>query len=67
MGMDRHQTTLDYVVAQQIFWEILFRDALRELKDLARYGTFSRCTSYEVIQVKGCDFFLDESQFLNCV
>ncbi|KAJ0442360.1 hypothetical protein HanIR_Chr16g0808301 [Helianthus annuus] len=23
----------------------------RELKDLARYGTFSRCTSYEVIQV----------------
>ncbi|KAJ0466458.1 hypothetical protein HanIR_Chr14g0672391 [Helianthus annuus] len=23
----------------------------RELKDLARYGTFSRCTSYKVIQV----------------
>ncbi|KAJ0663107.1 hypothetical protein HanOQP8_Chr13g0476351 [Helianthus annuus] len=52
MGMDRHRTTLEHVVAQQVDWEILFRDALRELRILARYVTFSRCIRVsEVIQV----------------
>ncbi|KAJ0600214.1 hypothetical protein HanIR_Chr03g0114051 [Helianthus annuus] len=37
-------------------------------KDLARYVTFSRCICVtRSSKFKGCDFFLDESQFLNCV
>ncbi|MFS7977814.1 hypothetical protein Hanom_Chr10g00908431 [Helianthus anomalus] len=40
----------------------------RELKDLARYGTFSRCTSFRGHPgFRECDSFLDKSQSLNCV
>ncbi|KAJ0827404.1 hypothetical protein HanRHA438_Chr17g0825321 [Helianthus annuus] len=40
----------------------------RELKDLARYGTFSRCTSFQDHPgFRECDSFLDKSQSLNCV
>ena len=39
----------------------------RELKDLARYGTFSRCTSTRSSEFRECDSFLDKSQSLNCV
>ncbi|KAF5761552.1 hypothetical protein HanXRQr2_Chr16g0766441 [Helianthus annuus] len=39
----------------------------RELKDLARYGTFSRCTSTRSSGFRECDSFLDKSQSLNCV
>ncbi|KAJ0578372.1 hypothetical protein HanIR_Chr05g0246541 [Helianthus annuus] len=39
-----------------------------ELKDLARYGTFSRCTSFQGHPgFRECDSFLDKSQSLNCV
>ncbi|MFS7952555.1 hypothetical protein Hanom_Chr07g00608271 [Helianthus anomalus] len=40
----------------------------RELKDLARYDTFSRCTSFQGHPGFGeCDSFLDKSQSLNLV
>ena len=40
----------------------------RELKDLARYGTFSRCTSFRGHPgFRECDSFLDKSQSLNHV
>ncbi|KAF5823658.1 hypothetical protein HanXRQr2_Chr01g0040691 [Helianthus annuus] len=49
-------------------WSILGRDAPLELRDLARYGTFSRCTSFrDHPGFRECDSFLDKSQSLNCV
>ncbi|KAJ0589514.1 hypothetical protein HanIR_Chr04g0187101 [Helianthus annuus] len=43
-------------------------EAAAELKDLARYGTFSRCTSFRGHPgFRECDSFLDKSQSLNCV
>ncbi|KAJ0668286.1 hypothetical protein HanPI659440_Chr17g0687431 [Helianthus annuus] len=37
-------------------------------KDLARYVTFSRCIRVmRSSKFRGCDFYLDESQSLNCV
>ena len=40
----------------------------RELKDLARYGMFSRCTSFQDHPgFRECDSFLDKSQSLNWV
>ncbi|KAJ0731560.1 hypothetical protein HanOQP8_Chr07g0253421 [Helianthus annuus] len=40
----------------------------RELKDLARYDAFSRCTSFQGHPgFRECDSFLDKSQSLNCV
>ncbi|MFS7945167.1 putative transcription factor interactor and regulator CCHC(Zn) family [Helianthus anomalus] len=39
----------------------------RELKDLARYSTFSRCTSFRGHPgFRECDSYLDKSQSLNC-
>ncbi|KAF5777840.1 hypothetical protein HanXRQr2_Chr12g0540391 [Helianthus annuus] len=38
------------------------------IKDLARYATFSRCVRVMgSSKFRGCGFYLDESQFLNCV
>ncbi|MFS7911894.1 hypothetical protein Hanom_Chr02g00123431 [Helianthus anomalus] len=39
----------------------------RELKDLARYDTFSRCTSTRSFGFRECDSVLDKSQSLNSV
>ncbi|KAJ0480649.1 hypothetical protein HanIR_Chr13g0634071 [Helianthus annuus] len=40
----------------------------RKLKDLARYVVFSRCIWVpRSSRFRKCDFFLDESQILNCV
>uniref|UniRef100_A0A251VGZ7 Uncharacterized protein n=1 Tax=Helianthus annuus TaxID=4232 RepID=A0A251VGZ7_HELAN len=39
-----------------------------ELRILARYATFSRCIRVmRSFKFRGCDFYLDESQSLNCV
>ncbi|MFS7911871.1 hypothetical protein Hanom_Chr02g00123191 [Helianthus anomalus] len=40
----------------------------RELRNLARYATFSRCVRVMgSSKFRGCGFYLDESQSLNCV
>ncbi|KAJ0588472.1 hypothetical protein HanIR_Chr04g0175051 [Helianthus annuus] len=40
----------------------------RELRILARYATFSHCIRVSrSSKFRGCDFYLDESQSLNCV
>ncbi|KAJ0588308.1 hypothetical protein HanIR_Chr04g0173091 [Helianthus annuus] len=42
--------------------------ALQGTKDLARYATLSRCIRVSrSSKFRGCDFYLDESQSLNCV
>ncbi|KAF5773231.1 hypothetical protein HanXRQr2_Chr13g0586381 [Helianthus annuus] len=56
------------VVAQLPDLEYLVETHRLELKDLARYGTFSRCTSFQGHPgFRECDSFLDKSQSLNCV
>ncbi|KAJ0950920.1 hypothetical protein HanPSC8_Chr02g0053951 [Helianthus annuus] len=56
------------VVAQLLDLEYLVETHRLELKDLARYGTFSRCTSFRGHPgFRECDSFLDKSQSLNCV
>ncbi|KAJ0526642.1 hypothetical protein HanHA300_Chr09g0325471 [Helianthus annuus] len=59
---------LSAVVAQLPDLEYLVETHRLELKDLARYGTFSRCTSFRGHPgFRECDSFLDKSQSLNCV